>query len=67
MYGTSRITFKVVLFFFLHIIYWDLMNKYKVYVYAICKNESKFIQRWYDSVKEADKYFYSIQNLQIIL
>lgn len=30
------------------------MNKYKVYVYAICKNESKHIQRWYESMKEAD-------------
>lgn len=33
------------------------MNKYKVCVYAITKNESKFIDRWYDSVKEADKIF----------
>ena len=30
------------------------MNKYKVYVYAICKNESKFIDRWVKSMKEAD-------------
>ncbi len=29
------------------------MNK-KVCVYAICKNESKFVDRWYESVKEAD-------------
>lgn len=33
------------------------MGKYTVCVYAICKNESKFIDRWYDSVKEADKIF----------
>lgn len=26
----------------------------KICVYAIAKNESKFVQRWYDSVKEAD-------------
>ena len=26
----------------------------KICVYAICKNEEKFIRRWYDSVKEAD-------------
>ena len=26
----------------------------KICVYAICKNESKFIERWYNSVKEAD-------------
>lgn len=29
------------------------MNK-KICVYAIAKNENKFIDRWYDSVKEAD-------------
>ena len=29
----------------------------KVCVYAICKNESKFILRWLDSMKEADKIF----------
>ena len=28
--------------------------KRKICVYAICKNESKFIDRWYNSVKEAD-------------
>ena len=26
----------------------------KICVYAIAKNESKFIDRWYNSVKEAD-------------
>lgn len=31
--------------------------KYKVCVYAICKNEGKFVDRWYESVKEADKIF----------
>lgn len=30
------------------------MNKYKVCVYAICKNESKFIERWVKSMSEAD-------------
>lgn len=30
------------------------MNKYSVYVYAICKNEIQFAERWYNSVKEAD-------------
>ena len=29
----------------------------KVCVYAICKNEEKFIRRWYNSMKEADKIF----------
>ena len=29
----------------------------KICVYAICKNEEKFVQRWYDSMKEADKIF----------
>lgn len=33
------------------------MNKYKVCVYAICKNESKHIDRWYDSMKEADEIY----------
>lgn len=28
--------------------------KYKVCVYAISKNEEKFVERWYNSVKEAD-------------
>lgn len=31
--------------------------KYKVCVYAICKNEEKFVDRWYDSVKEADEIY----------
>ena len=30
------------------------MGKYKVYVYAICKNERKFAARWMESMKEAD-------------
>ena len=30
------------------------MNKYKVCVYAICKNEEKFVSRWVDSMNEAD-------------
>lgn len=30
------------------------MRKYKVCVYAICKNEEKFIERWVNSMKEAD-------------
>lgn len=30
------------------------MNKLKVCVYAICKNESKFIDRWLNSIKDAD-------------
>lgn len=29
-------------------------NKYKVCVYAICKNEEKFVDRWMDHVNEAD-------------
>ena len=33
------------------------MKKYKVCVYAISKNESKFVDRWYDSIKDADKVF----------
>ncbi|MBO5138345.1 MAG: glycosyl transferase family 2 [Bacilli bacterium] len=30
------------------------MSKFKVYVYAICKNEEKFVDRWVESMKEAD-------------
>ena len=33
------------------------MSKYKVCVYAICKNESKFIERWVNSMKEADAIY----------
>ena len=33
------------------------MSKYKVSVYAICKNEEKFIDRWYESMKEADEIY----------
>ncbi len=30
------------------------MNKYKICVYAICKNEEQFVDRWMDAVSEAD-------------
>lgn len=30
------------------------MSRYKVCVYAICKNEEAFVDRWMDSVSEAD-------------
>lgn len=30
------------------------MGKYKICVYAICKNEEKFVERWMNSMKEAD-------------
>lgn len=33
------------------------MNKYKICVYAIAKNEEQFVDRWYESVKDADKIF----------
>lgn len=33
------------------------MNKYKVAVYAICKNEEKFVKRWVESMKEADEIY----------
>lgn len=29
----------------------------KVCVYAICKNEEKFVDRWYESMKEADEIY----------
>ena len=31
------------------------MGKYKVCVYAICKNEGQFVNRWMDSMSEADE------------
>lgn len=31
------------------------MKQYKVCVYAICKNESKFAERWFRSMSEADE------------
>ena len=33
------------------------MNKYKVCVYAICKNEENFVSRWVESMKEADEIY----------
>lgn len=33
------------------------MNKYKVVVYAISKNEQKFVNRWVESMKEADDIY----------
>ncbi len=30
------------------------MNRYKICVYAICKNEEAFVDRWMDAVSEAD-------------
>lgn len=33
------------------------MKKYKICVYAISKNEEKFVDRWYESVKEADEIY----------
>lgn len=33
------------------------MSKLKIAVYAICKNEEKFVKRWMESMKEADQIF----------
>lgn len=33
------------------------MKKYKIVVYAITKNEEKFIKRWVNSMKEADEIY----------
>ena len=33
------------------------MNKYKICVYAICKNEEKFVDRWVKSMSEADEIY----------
>ena len=32
-------------------------KKLKVAVYAISKNEEKFVKRWYESMKEADSIY----------
>ena len=33
------------------------MSRYKVVIYAISKNESSFVDRWVDSMKEADEIY----------
>lgn len=33
------------------------MRKYKICVYAICKNEENFVERWVNSMKEADEIY----------
>lgn len=33
------------------------MKSYKVIVYAICKNEAQFVDRWVDSMQEADAIY----------
>lgn len=33
------------------------MSKYKICIYAISKNEEKFVDRWMDSVSEADEVY----------
>ena len=32
-------------------------NKWKICVYAICKNEEQFVDRWVDSMQEADAIY----------
>ena len=34
-----------------------MINKYKICVYAIAKNEEKFVERWVNSMKEADEIY----------
>lgn len=33
----------------------DAVGRYRICVYAICKNEGKFVDRWMDSMGEADR------------
>lgn len=40
-----------------HVAVVEMNNKLKVAVYAISKNESKFVDRWYESMKEADAIY----------
>ena len=35
----------------------EFMKKYKVCVYAICKNEEQFVERWVNSMNEADAIY----------
>ena len=35
----------------------DKIDKLKISVYAICKNEEKFVKRWLDSMSEADEIY----------
>lgn len=35
----------------------EILNKYKICVYAISKNESQFVNRWVDSMNEADEIY----------
>ncbi len=30
------------------------LNQYKICVYAVCKNEEQFVDRWMDAAAEAD-------------
>ena len=40
-------------------------KKLKVCVYAISKNEGKFVERWMENASEADEVFVLIQDLLI--
>lgn len=43
---------------FYHLIYGVvIIDKLKISVYAICKNEEKFVKRWVESMSEADEIF----------
>ena len=53
----SNVIIKSLLYEYFNIKESDKMHKYKVCVYAISKNESKFVDRWIDSMQEADKIF----------
>ena len=34
-----------------------ILNQEKVCVYAICKDEEQFVDRWFDSMQEADEIY----------
>ena len=38
-----------------------MKRKYKVIVYAIAKNEESFVDRWVDSMSEADEIYVLLQ------
>lgn len=51
------IVFLIIVLFFFFIYYCGGMKKLKICVYAISKNESKFVKRWVESMQEADEIY----------
>ena len=41
-----------------------IFHNMKIVVYTIAKNEEKFVERWYESMKEADELKLCIESLE---